>query len=286
MKISVWPTQIPTNGLKIYQNLVSYINKTDQTIEETYDADAALIWSVLWNGKMSNNQNVWNHYREQDKPVIVIEVGGLIRNKTWRLSLNGISRNATFPKIDKLDYNRPDKLGIKLKPWHDGDHILICGQHFHSEQWRDMPDMNTYYKQTVLEVKKYTDRPIVIRSHPRYRENVSFNIDKDFFADHRIKFNTPKHIQKTYDNFDLESLLEQSYCTISHCSNSGLTSIIEGTPAIVSEESLAFPVATDKMQDIDNLLKLDREEWLIDLCHKEWYEYELELAWLGLRKQL
>jgi hypothetical protein len=285
MKISVCPTQIPTNGLQIYQNLISYINKTDQTTEETYDADASLIWSVLWNGKMSNNQNVWDHYREKHKPIIVIEVGGLVRNVTWRLSLNGISRNAIFPKVDQT-IARVDKLGIKLKPWHNGDYVLICGQHIRSEQWQDMPDMNTYYKQTVLEVKKYTDRPIVIRSHPRCRENVSFNIDKDFYADNKVEFNAPKHIPKTYDNFDLESLLEQSYCAISHSSNSGLTSIIEGTPAIVSEESLAFSVATDKIQNINNLLKPNRDEWLIDLCHKEWCEDELEYAWVELRKQL
>lgn len=285
MKISVWPSQVPANGFNIYQDLISYINKTDQTVVGTYDADAALIWSVLWNGRMSRNQTVWNRFREKNKPVIVIEVGGLIRNTTWRLSINGITRSALFPKVN-IDKSRVDKLGIKLKPWHSGDYVLICGQHARSEQWKNMPDMNEYYKQTVLEIKKYTDRPIIIRSHPRYRENIFFNIDKDFFNSHNVEFNMPKHIQKTYDNFDLESILAHSHCTISYSSNSGLTSIIEGTPAIVSKESLAFPVATDQIANINTLLTPDREEWLIDLCHKEWYEDELENAWIGIRKQL
>jgi hypothetical protein len=285
MRISVFPAQTPSNGFDLYKKLAEYVNKTDTIVEGAYDTDAAIIWSVLWNGRMSRNQNVWNTFRSQNKPVIVIEVGGLIRNKTWRLSINGITRNAIFPKVT-LDSNRPNKLGINLRPWHSGDYILVCGQHARSEQWRDMPDMNEYYKQTVLEIKKYSDRPIVLRSHPRYRENVFFKIDEEFFKDHGVVWNMPKQIQQTYDSFDLEPMLAHSHCVISHTSNSGLCGIIEGTPAIVSNESLAFPVATDRIEDINNLPTPDRERWLLELCHKEWFEEELEYAWLHLRSLL
>jgi hypothetical protein len=286
MKISVWPSQVPSNGIDLYRNLISYMSKTDQIVEATYDADAALIWSVLWNGRMSRNQNVWNHYRAKNKPVIVIEVGGLIRNQTWRLSINGINRSAIFPAIKQFDNDRPKKLNITLKPWHDGEYVLICGQHGKSEQWRNMPEMDEYYKQTVLEIRKHTQRPIVIRSHPRYRENIFFNIDKNFYQQYQVEWNIPKQIQKTYDSFDLEPLLAHCYCTISHSSNSGLNSIIEGTPAIVSEESLAYDVASNSITEIATLVKPNREQWLIELCHKEWLEEELAQAWLMLREQL
>jgi predicted protein tyrosine phosphatase len=286
MKISVWPSQVPGNGMKIYRDLISYMSKTDQIVESTNDADAALIWSVLWNGRMSRNHNVWKQYRGENKPVIVIEVGGLIRNQTWRLSINGINRSATFPAIKKFDNDRPKKLNINLKPWHDGKYVLICGQHGKSEQWRNMPPMDEYYKQTVLEIRKYTQKPIVIRSHPRYREKIFFNIDTDFYREHHVEWNVPKHIHQTYDSFDLEPLLAHCHCTISHSSNSGLSSIIEGTPAIVSEESLAYDVANADISSIENLLTPNREQWLIELCHKEWFEEELEQAWLMLRDQL
>jgi len=286
MKISVWPSQVPANGHELYQKLCDYINKTDDVVTGTFDANAALIWSVLWNGRMSRNHSVWKEYRSKNKPVIVIEVGGLVRNTTWKLSINGINRSAKFPLIEKLDYDRPKKLGLNLKPWHDGDYILICGQHGKSEQWKNMPVMDDYYKQTVLEIKKYSDRPIVIRSHPRYRENLFFQIDKKFYDNHNIEWNTPKQIQKTYDSFDLEPLLAHCHCTISHSSNSGISSIIEGTPAIVSEESLAYDVTKNSIASIENLNKPNREQWLVELCHKEWLEEELEQAWLNLRKLL
>lgn len=286
MKVSVFPSHVPNNGHEIYRALISYISKTDTVVEGTFDADAALIWSVLWNGRMSRNQNVWRQYRSQNKPVIVIEVGGLIRNKTWKLSINGINRSAIFPQISKLDFDRPKKLGLELKSWHNGNYVLICGQHGKSEQWHHMPDMDNYYKQTVLEIRKYTQRPIVIRSHPRFRENIFFKIDTDFYKNFNIEWNTPKQIYKTYDSFDLEPLLAHCHCTISHSSNSGISSIIEGTPAIVSSESLAYDVANTNISDIEKLVKPDRQKWFLDMCHKEWLEEELEQAWINLRKLL
>lgn len=286
MKISVYPSQVPANGSTIYNKIIDAMRKTDTVLEGSYDTDTALIWSVLWNGRMSRNQNVWKHFRSQNKPVIVIEVGGLIRNKTWRLSINGINRSATFPTINKLDFDRPKHIGINLKSWHQGEYVLICGQHARSEQWINMPPMDDYYKQTVLHIRKYTDRPIVIRSHPRYKENLFFKIDTEFYKSYKVEWNTPKQIYKTYDSFDLEPLLAHCHCVISHSSNSGVSAIIEGTSAIVSKESLAYDVATDDISQIENLPKPNREKWLIELCHKEWFEEELEQAWLKLRPSL
>ena len=34
------------------------------TVENSQDADAAIIWSVLWNGRMRANQQVYEHYRQ------------------------------------------------------------------------------------------------------------------------------------------------------------------------------------------------------------------------------
>lgn len=276
MDISVWPSNVPNNGTNLYRNIIAYISKTDQVKEGSMDADAALIWSVLWNGKMSANHKVWQHYRKQNKPVIVIEVGGLVRNKTWRLSINGINRSAIFPAVEKLNFNRPKMFNLNILPWHTGDYILICGQHGKSEQWANMPSMGDYYKQTIATIRRFSERPIVIRNHPRYKEN--FKIDQ-------VTWNTPNHIQQTYDSFDLSSVLANCHCSVSHSSNSGISSIIEGTPTIVSNESLAYDMSTT-FESIENPIMLDREQWLVELCHKEWLENELEDAWRNLRQSV
>ena len=89
MKIAHFPSNLPGNASEVYPQLVDAIQQTDTLVEGDMDADAALIWSVLWYGKMSANKQVWDHYCAQNKPVIVIEVGGLIRNTTWKLGING-----------------------------------------------------------------------------------------------------------------------------------------------------------------------------------------------------
>ena len=48
-----------------------------QTQENPMTADAAVIWSVLWAGRMAPNQAVYEHYRSQGKPVVIIEIGAV-----------------------------------------------------------------------------------------------------------------------------------------------------------------------------------------------------------------
>ena len=53
--------------------------------------DISVIWSVLWNGRMSSNQQIYERCRRDNKPIIIIEVGNLKRNVTWRICLNHIN---------------------------------------------------------------------------------------------------------------------------------------------------------------------------------------------------
>ena len=52
---------------------------------QSWDSDAVIIWSVLWHGRMLENREVYAHYRGLDRPVIVIDVGTLIRGVTWKV---------------------------------------------------------------------------------------------------------------------------------------------------------------------------------------------------------
>ena len=281
MIVSHYPNNLPGNAKEVYPQLLEAIGATDTVVENSMDADAALIWSVLWYGKMSANKRIWDHYRAQNKPVIVIEVGGLIRNTTWKLGINGINRDAEFALEEYMPDDRVKKLGIILQPWRqEGEYVLVCGQHGHSEQWRNMPDMDTYYRNTIAEIRRVTDKPIVVRSHPRYRESLHWSCDMQWYKDQGVTWNIPKHVQQTYDSFDLEHMLKHTHFTVSHSSNAGITSIIHGVPAVVSESSLAWDVST-KMDSW--LSKPERRNWLNKLCYIEWYADEIDTQWKRLR---
>ena len=284
MKISHFPNNLPGNAQEVYPQLLDAITATDTVVENSMDADAALIWSVLWYGKMSGNKRVWDHYRAQNKPVIVIEVGGLIRNTTWKLGINGINRDADFALEEYMPDDRASKLGIVLQPWkQEGEYVLICGQHGHSEQWRNMPDMDTYYRNTITEIRKHTDKPIVVRSHPRFRESLHWVCDMQWYKDNDVTWNIPQHIQKTYDSFDLEHMLKHTHFTVSHSSNAGINSIIQGVPAVVSEHSLAWDVSTSMGSWLS---KPERHVWLNRLCYVEWHADEIGQQWQRIRNKL
>ncbi len=284
MKISHFPNNLPGNANEVYPQVIEAISKTDELVTGSMDADAALIWSVLWYGKMGGNKQVWDHYRAQNKPVIVIEVGGLIRNGTWKLGINGINRDADFAVDEYMPSDRLSKFGIVLQRWQQkGEYVLICGQHGHSQQWIDMPDMDTYYKNTIEEVRKFTDKPIVVRSHPRFREGLHWACDSEWYKQQGVTWNIPKHIQQTYDSFDLEHMLKHTHCTISHSSNAGITSIIAGVPAVVSKHSLAYDVGTEMNTWLS---KPDRANWLNKMSYTEWFPDEIGTQWLRLREKL
>ena len=284
MKISYFPNNLPGNADEVYPQVLDAIRETDILVEQDMNADAALIWSVLWYGRMAGNKRIWDHYRSQNKPVIVIEVGGLVRNKTWKLGINGINRDADFAVEEYMPNDRLHKFGIVLQPWRqDGDYVLICGQHGYSEQWRNMPDMDTYYKNTISEVRRHTDKPIVVRSHPRFREGLHWSCDTEWYKQQGVTWNIPKHIQQTYDSFDLEHMLNHTYFTVSHSSNAGISSVIQGVPAVVSKHSLAYDVGTE----IGTWLsKPDRNNWLNRMSYTEWFADEIGSQWLRIREKL
>lgn len=284
MKISHFPNNLPNNADMVYPQVLDAMRSTDNIVENDMDADAALIWSVLWHGKMSANKRVWDHYRAHNKPVIVIEVGGLLRNTTWKLGINGINRDADFAVESYMPGDRVKKFGIILQPWkQDGEYVLICGQHGHSEQWRNMPDMDTYYRNTILDIRKFTDKPIVVRSHPRYRESLHWACDTQWYTHQSVTWNTPKHVQHTYDSFDLEHMLKHTQFTVSHSSNAGINSIIQGVPAVVSESSLAYDVGTSMG---GWLSKPDRHNWLNRMTYTEWFADEIHIQWNRIRSKL
>ena len=229
--------------------------------------DVAVIWSVLWNGRMSPNQQVWEVNRNNNKPVIVLEVGGIQRGTTWKVGLNGINRTGYFGDSGN-DSTRADSLGLVCKPWRSsGDFILICGQHNKSLQWQDMPSMSNWFLNTYDEIRKYTDRPIIFRPHPRCKLE---HIERGLRHVYRQE---PKHLTNTYDDFDIG--FDNVWATVSYSSNPGSHSILNGVPAFVSNHSLAYDAANDIdfLHDIENPVMPDRTQWLNDYA---WTEFTIE----------
>ena len=109
--IAYFPLQCALNSKPVMSAVLDCLQSRGiQTQENSMTADAAVIWSVLWHGRMKPNQQVYEHYRAQGKPVIIIEIGALYRGDTWKIAVNNITSQGYYEHLDNLDWDRPAKL--------------------------------------------------------------------------------------------------------------------------------------------------------------------------------
>jgi hypothetical protein len=285
MKISCYTDYGPLNSKPVFAALLKSMQDAGDTVLLNRDdgqCDVAVIWSVLWQGRMAKYRYIWDSYRNQNKPVVVVEVGGIKRNETWKIGINGINREADFAN-DVVDGERWKKFNVTIQPWRQtGEDIIICGQHTSSHQWRNNPPMSDWFHQQITEIRRFTDRPITIRPHPRNHVTIPVSAYKD------VKIVRPLPDRSTYDDTDLSERLKSAWAVVSHSSNPAMTAVFSGIPVYVSEASLSYDVGNKNYANINNPDMPDRQQWANKLAYTEWWPEEIEqgLPWKRIKKQL
>lgn len=268
MRFSLWTQYGALNSKPVFDafrcgaKLLGY-----DCVDNDPSADVDVIWSVLFSGRMAGNRAIWDRAAAQSKPVVVLEVGGIRRGTTWKVGVNGINRDGYLGPVG-CGNSRADVLGLRLRPWRtEGEHILICTQHPQSLQWQNMPPLRDWVTITIETIREHSDRPILVRPHPRARLEPLEHRYKD------VRRQEPHRVPGTYDDFDMK--FKNIWATVSWSSNPGIHSILNGVPAIVGPSSLAYAVAEHDLANIENPCMPDRTQWLNDLAHTEWTVQEI-----------
>ena len=190
-----------------------------------------------------------------------------------RISYNQFQ--CTNIKDYKLPFSRFEATGEKLSDWKDnGKHILLCPPSLKSlkafrlgnkelakeylakygkagHKW-----LYVYYdewvKQTVNEIKKYTDRKIIIRTKPESRA---------------VRINSDTFKSAVNDNI---------WATVTYNSIVSVESVINGVPAFVMQENSAAAVALNDITKIENPIRPDRKSWAAYLAHNQFTSKEME----------
>ena len=265
--IAYFPSQCAQNSYSVMNAVFDVLQANNiQLIENSFDADGAVIWSVLWHGRMKANQQVYEHYRSQGKPVIVVEIGALYRGHTWKIAVNNITADGYYGHTENLDWDRPRKLGVSLAvtAFHRPE-ILIAAQHQHSLQVQDLPSVEAWIYKQILRIKQFTDRPIIVRPHPRSVLNAKL-LPSD------VVFETPHPLTNTYDSFDMHF---DCHAVVNYNSGPGIQAAISGTRPIVDRTSLAYPVSVS-YAELDQPYLMDRDRWLTEICHTEYTLNEIQ----------
>jgi hypothetical protein len=273
--VAYFPLQCAKNSGPVMSAMLDSLRqKGIMTLENSWDADAVIIWSVLWAGRMAANQAVWSHYRSLGRPVIIIDIGALYRGETWKIAINSITATGYYGQTENLDQDRPRRLGISLAiNLSQNPRIVIAAQHARSLQVVGLVSMEGWVVQQVERLRTVTDRPIVVRSHPRSPLDWAglVHLPPD------VEIEQPVKITNTYDSYNLAF---DCHAIINHNSGPGIQAALAGTRPIVDVSSLAHPVSI-QIENIDQRYTIDRDQWLIEICHTEYTVEEIRKgSWL------
>jgi len=232
-------------------------------------------------------KNVIAHQKKNNQHTLVVDsnlfnyVDGNKLKHYSRYSFDGV-----FPTTGKyfnsiVDPTRwlqiQQDIGITLKDWkQDGEYILICTQRNGGWSMGQL-DVPTWLASTISQIKKFTDRPIVVRPHPGDKAAVSY-LNKQ---DPRYKLSTNQFIT---DDF------KRAKAVITYNSSPGVAGAIEGVPVFVTDPtpqvSQAFDVANTDLSKIENPLYPERQQWIerLSMCHWNFDEITNGTAWQHIRQ--
>lgn len=261
MKIAYFAKQTALQSEPIWTRFLdSCKNLGIEPVKNSLDADCALIWSVLWQGRMKGNEKIYQYYRNQNKPVFILEVGSLIRGKTWKVAVNNITKNGIYAHETNLIRDRSKYLGLTLHniKFSQDKPILIAGQHDQSLQWTYNGTNLDWIREKITEIRKFTNKPLHVRPHPRnfFRENFGKN----------VIIQTPLKIINTYDQYDLKFNYQAIF---NYNSGVSVQAAQHGTPIICDDSSLASEVAST-LSNLDIPPITDRHQWFERIVHTEW----------------
>jgi hypothetical protein len=87
----------------------------------------------------------------------------------------------------------------------------------------------------------------------------------------------PVKVVNTYDSYNLAF---DCHAIVNHNSGPGIQAALAGTRPIVDTTSLAYPVSI-KLEDIERAYTVDRDQWLVEICHTEYTLQEIKQGlWL------
>ena len=195
-----------------------------------------------------------------------------------RYSYDGIFANTGEYCNQTPDPTRWDLIqqhyGLSLKPWRTaGNHILLCLQRdggWSMGGW----DVIDWAIKTIVEIRKYSDRPIRIRPHPGDKRAVKY-------CDRLLKLCQGRRLSNIEISSTSSSLTQDfnnCWAMVNHNSSPGVAAAIEGIPVFLTdpERSQACDVANTGINQIENPNMPDRTQWVQRISQFHWSHQELQ----------
>ena len=205
-----------------------------------------------------------------------------------RYSFDGVfpnTGNYCDRDIDPLRWEKLSKnLNVQLKDYRtNGNHILLCLQR--NGGWSmGTYDVVDWTASVIRELKRHTDRDIVIRAHPGDRGS------KDYLSPNNLmkKIGLLKGVRLSKPETPLVDDLKNCWAVVNHNSSPTVGAAIEGYPIFVTDpdRSQCKEIANLDLAKIETPTLLDRQSWTNRLAMFHWNFQEIESGecWAHMRK--
>jgi len=260
--------------------------------------DVGVIQGWLGGGNISTSHlklrnTVINNQIKNNKFVLAVDSNLFLYADTenplhyLRYSFNGVFPNTGIYCDTDVDPDRWRKisknLNISIKDWRtSGNHILLLLQR--NGGWSmGQVDIQDWAAKTIAEIRRYSNRPIVIRTHPG--DKGSREIIRPGHKQCRIPFGRDVTLST---NVNLVDDLKNCWAAVNYNSSPVVGAAIEGVPIFVMDpaKSQSKDVANTDLSRIENPLLPDRQSWVERLAMSHWNFNELQSGecWQHMKK--
>jgi hypothetical protein len=205
-----------------------------------------------------------------------------------RYSFNGIFPTTGIycdTEIDPIRWQQISKdTTIQLENYKtNGQHILLLLQR--NKGWSlKGTDVQQWTVNTINQLRKYTNRPIVIRTHPGDKTARTYILSLSRSLQHM------RNVTISNIGTALQQDLNNAWAVINHNSSAAVGPIIQGYHCFLTDpiDSQCAEVSNKDFSKIETPLEFDRQKWLerISMFHWKFSELEDGSCWNHMRKYI
>jgi len=263
------------------------------------DADVAMM--VGWvhedsrdSAHLQFRKQIIDKQKNQGKRILLADSNlFLYKDKTnprhyLRYSFDGIFPNTGEYCDQDVDPSRWNKLStnlnLNLKDYRsNGNHILLCLQRNGGWSMGGF-DVVDWTASTIAELRKYTDREIIIRAHPGDKGATGYLSPTNLIK----KISLLKNVRISAPGVELTSDLKRCWAVVNYNSSPTVGAAIEGYPVFVTDpaKSQCAEIANTSLAQIENPSLPDRQKWAERLAMFHWNFDEIQNGecWTHMRK--
>lgn len=278
----------------IQRNGDSYTHITDFDLKVTYEADCFYQTNLLkpkfmGGFRYETQGSKYEYILKSKKPFLVSEsepfreYGGWLRYG-WN-SYGWGDGNFNNDNVGSERWNKfESRTKIKIKDWNSpGDKIIIMGQkegdsalvRLYNQGYSSFYD---WVVDVIKEIRKYTDRPIVVRPHPRgaNKRMKKFTNEVSNFKNVSMSINQTRGGNQ--GGLGLENDLASAYCVVTFNSLSAVEAVTRGIPVYALDYgSMVWPIAHKDFSQIETLnYDIDLQDWKNKIAYTMWNKHEVK----------